>query len=84
MLMDQPPAAESAPCDPAWSPERRRAEGWNAVARLSAGRIEAFDLPVPGFPVWQWVCLALLPVAAALVARFAARLTVLRTLAKMA
>lgn len=42
MLMDQPPAAESRPCDPSWSPERRRAEGWNAVARLSAGRIEAF------------------------------------------
>ncbi len=42
MLMDQPPAAESAPCDPSWSPERRKAEGWNAVARLSAGRIEAF------------------------------------------
>lgn len=42
MLMDQPPATESAPCDPTWSPERRRAEGWNAVARLSAGRIEAF------------------------------------------
>ncbi len=42
MLMDQPPATESAPCDPAWSPERRRAEGWNATARLSAGRIEAF------------------------------------------
>ena len=42
MLMDQPPAAESQPCDPSWSPERRRAEGWNAVARLSAGRIEAF------------------------------------------
>ncbi|MBX3478011.1 MAG: phosphotransferase [Brevundimonas sp.] len=42
MLMDQPPAAESRPCDPAWSPDQRRAEGWNAVARLSAGRIEAF------------------------------------------
>jgi len=42
MLMDQPPAAESRPCDPSWTPERRRAEGWNAVARLSAGRIEAF------------------------------------------
>lgn len=42
MLMDQPPAAESPPCDPSWSAERRRAEGWNAVARLSAGRIEAF------------------------------------------
>ena len=42
MLMDQPPAAESLPCDPAWSPEQRHAHGWNAVARLSAGRIEAF------------------------------------------
>ena len=42
MLMDQPPAAESQPCDPAWSPVQRHASGWNAVARLSAGRIEAF------------------------------------------
>lgn len=42
MLMDQAPTAESHPCHPSWSPERRRAEGWNAVARLSAGRIEAF------------------------------------------
>ena len=42
MLMDQAPAAESPPAEPSWSPERRRAEGWNAVARLSAGRIEAF------------------------------------------
>jgi aminoglycoside/choline kinase family phosphotransferase len=42
MLMDQAPAAESHPCDPAWSPEERRARGWNALARLSAGRIEAF------------------------------------------
>ena len=42
MLMDQAPAAESPPCDPAWTPEQRRASGWNAVARLSAGRIEAF------------------------------------------
>jgi hypothetical protein len=42
MLMDQPPAAESEPCDPAWSPAERKARGWNAVARLSAGRIEAF------------------------------------------
>lgn len=42
MLMDQPPAAESPPCDPASSPEQRREQGWNAVARLSAGRIEAF------------------------------------------
>lgn len=42
MLMDQVAAAESPPADPSWSPERRRAEGWNAIARLSAGRIEAF------------------------------------------
>ena len=42
MLMDQAPAAESQPCDPSWSREQRRARGWNAVARLSAGRIEAF------------------------------------------
>ena len=42
MLMDQPPAAESRPADPAWDETRRRAEGWNALARLSAGRIEAF------------------------------------------
>jgi len=42
MLMDQAPSAESQPCDPSWTPEQRRAAGWNAVARLSAGRIEAF------------------------------------------
>lgn len=42
MLMDQPPATESQPCDPFWSPAQRHASGWNAVARLSAGRIEAF------------------------------------------
>jgi len=42
MLMDQAPAAESQPCDPSWTPEQRHVHGWNAVARLSAGRIEAF------------------------------------------
>jgi aminoglycoside/choline kinase family phosphotransferase len=42
MLMDQVAAAESPPCDPAWTPEERKARGWNAVARLSAGRVEAF------------------------------------------
>ena len=42
MLMDQAPAAESQPCDPSWSPAERQVHGWNAVARLSAGRIEAF------------------------------------------
>lgn len=60
MLMDQVAAAESPPADPSWSPERRRAEGWNATARLSAGRIEAFaavaehlrqaGLSAPGIP----------------------------------
>lgn len=42
MLMDQAPATESQPCDPNWTPAQRHASGWNAVARLSAGRIEAF------------------------------------------
>ncbi|MFC0633744.1 N-acetylmuramate/N-acetylglucosamine kinase AmgK [Brevundimonas balnearis] len=42
MLMDQAPSAESPPADPSWDEARRRAEGWNATARLSAGRIEAF------------------------------------------
>ena len=42
MLMDQAPALESPPCDPRWTPEERRGHGWNATARLSAGRIEAF------------------------------------------
>ena len=42
MLMDQAPAAESPPDDPSWTPDQRHAAGWNAVARLSAGRIEAF------------------------------------------
>ena len=42
MLMDQAPAAESPPADPSWTPQQRQAAGWNAVARLSAGRIEAF------------------------------------------
>lgn len=42
MLMDQAPAAESRPCDPVWTPRQRHDAGWNAVARLSAGRIEAF------------------------------------------
>ncbi|MDP1912429.1 N-acetylmuramate/N-acetylglucosamine kinase AmgK [Brevundimonas sp.] len=60
MLMDQVAAAESPPADPSWSPERRRTEGWNATARLSAGRIEAFaavadhmrsvGLSAPGIP----------------------------------
>ena len=42
MLMDQAPAAESRPCDPAWTAVERHQQGWNAIARLSAGKIEAF------------------------------------------
>ncbi len=42
MLMDQPPAAESPPCGPDWDDASRLGAGWNATARLSAGRVEAF------------------------------------------
>lgn len=42
MFMDQASSSESPPCDPDWTPDQRRAAGWNATARLSAGRIEAF------------------------------------------
>jgi hypothetical protein len=42
MLMDAPPAAESPVCDPAWSEADRLKAGWNAMARLAAGRVDAF------------------------------------------
>lgn len=42
MLMDAPPLAESPPCDPSWTPAERAAAGWNALARLAAGRVDAF------------------------------------------
>lgn len=42
MLMDAPPAAESAPCRPGATPEERHAAGYNALARLAAGRMDAF------------------------------------------
>ena len=42
IFMDQPPAVESAPCPPDATPEERRRAGYNASARLAAGRIEAF------------------------------------------
>lgn len=42
IFMDQPPAAESAPCLPDATPEERRAAGYNALARLAAGRVDAF------------------------------------------
>lgn len=42
MLMDQAPALESAPCLPEASDAERAVSGYNASARLAAGRIEAF------------------------------------------
>ena len=42
IFMDQPPALESAPCPPGATPEERIAAGYNASARLAAGRVEAF------------------------------------------
>lgn len=42
IFMDQPPAVESAPCLPGWTAEDRRASGYNALARLAAGRVDAF------------------------------------------
>jgi len=42
IFMDQPPAVESAPCPPDATPEQRIAAGYNASARLAAGRVEAF------------------------------------------
>ncbi len=42
IFMDQPPAAESAPCGPDASDAERRAAGYNAMARLAAGSVDAF------------------------------------------
>jgi aminoglycoside/choline kinase family phosphotransferase len=42
IFMDQPPAAETHPCPPLASDEERAALGYNALARLAAGRVEAF------------------------------------------
>ena len=42
IFMDQPPNAETAPCPPEATPDERRALGYNACARLAAGRVEAF------------------------------------------
>lgn len=42
IFMDQPPSVETHPCPPGASDEERRALGYNALARLAAGRIEAF------------------------------------------
>ena len=42
ILMDQPPAAESEPAPPDATPDERAAKGYNALARLAAGRVDAF------------------------------------------
>jgi hypothetical protein len=42
IFMDQPPSVETQPCPPDATPDERRALGYNAMARLAAGRIEAF------------------------------------------
>lgn len=42
IFMDQPASLETHPCPPDAKPEERIALGYNASARLAAGRIEAF------------------------------------------
>ena len=42
IFMDQPPALESSPCPPDATPAERAAAGYNALARLAAGRVDAF------------------------------------------
>ena len=42
IFMDQPPSAETAPCPPGATPAEREALGYNALARLAAGRVDAF------------------------------------------
>src|SRR5438067_485606 len=42
IFMDQPPALESASCPPDATPAERAAAGYNALARLAAGRVDAF------------------------------------------
>jgi len=42
IFMDQPPAVESEPCPPGADAAERQARGYNALARLAAGRVDAF------------------------------------------
>ena len=42
IFMDQPPSLETHPCPPDATPAERRALGYNAMARLAAGRVDAF------------------------------------------
>ncbi|HXQ46841.1 MAG TPA: phosphotransferase [Caulobacteraceae bacterium] len=48
IFMDQPPNAETEPCPPGASEAERGRMGYNALARLAAGRVEAF-LSVAGY-----------------------------------
>jgi len=41
IFMDQPPG-EGSPCPPRATPQERQAAGYNALARLAAGRVDAF------------------------------------------
>jgi aminoglycoside/choline kinase family phosphotransferase len=42
ILMDQPPSVETHPCPPGADAATRSALGYNAMARLAAGRVDAF------------------------------------------
>ena len=42
IFMDQPPSVETQPCPPNATDSERAALGYNALARLAAGRVEAF------------------------------------------
>jgi aminoglycoside/choline kinase family phosphotransferase len=42
ILMDQPPSVETHPCPPDADVATREALGYNAMARLAAGRVDAF------------------------------------------
>lgn len=42
VFMDAPPAAESEPAPPNATPQERAARGYNALARLAAGRLDAY------------------------------------------
>ena len=48
IFMDQPPSLETHPCPPDATPAERLALGYNASARLAAGRVDAF-VAVAGF-----------------------------------
>ena len=64
IFMDQPPSSETAPCPPDATPEERQTLGYNALARLAAGRVDAFvgvaewlkaqGLSAPGVIAQDW------------------------------